>query len=222
MRQARAPGRGEYGLPRRRMAERLAEAGVSHPALLEALASVPRHLLVPEALHGDAYRDVALPIGDGQTISAPGIVAAMTEALGLRGDESVLEVGTGSGYQAAILSRLAARVVSIERVPRLAASARTALDRLGVTNVVVHLGDGSRGRPADAPFDAILVTAGGPDVPEPLLDQLAPGGRLVGPFGAREEQLLLRVCRAAGGDLSREVLGRCRFVDLVGTHGWAA
>ena len=209
-------------LPRRRMSERLAEGGVRDPRLLEALASVPRHLLLPEALHDKAYSDVALPIGDGQTISAPGIVAAMTEALCLCGDENVLEVGTGSGYQAAILSRLTARVVSIERVPRLAARARTALDRLAVTNVVVHLGDGSRGRPADAPFDAILVTAGGPEVPEPLLDQLAPGGHLVGPFGSREEQVLLRVSRSADGDLTREVLGRCRFVDLVGTHGWAA
>jgi protein-L-isoaspartate(D-aspartate) O-methyltransferase len=146
----------------------------------------------------------------------------MTAALELDGSETVLEVGTGSGYQAAILSRLAARVISIERVPRLAASARTTLDRIGVGNVVVYLGDGSAGRPADAPFDAIVVTAGGPDVPRPLLDQLAPHGRLVGPFGSKAEQRLVRVRRAAGGGFAREVLGRCRFVDLVGTHGWAA
>jgi protein-L-isoaspartate(D-aspartate) O-methyltransferase len=146
----------------------------------------------------------------------------MTEALELRGEESVLEVGTGSGYQAAVLARLAARVVSIERLPRLAADARRALDTLGVTNVLVHLGDGSKGRAADAPFDAIVVTAGGPEVPQPLLQQLAPAGRLVGPFGAREEQALVRMRRTGPDSFEREVLGRCRFVDLVGTHGWAA
>ena len=133
----------------------------------------------------------------------------------------MLEIGTGSGYQAAILSQLAARVVSIECIPRLAARARSALDRLGVTNVVVYLGDGSVGRRADAPFDAILVTAGGPEVPQPLLEQLAPGGRLVGPFGTREEQRLLRVRRTKDGRTQRELIGRCRFVDLVGAHGWA-
>jgi len=204
------------------MAERLARAGVRDPRVLEALASVPRHRLIPEALRSRAYRDVSLPIGDGQTISAPSVVAAMTQALGLRGGESVLEVGTGSGYQAAILSKLAARVISIERLPKLAASARSALDSLGVANVVVYLGDGSEGRPQDAPFDAIIVTAGGPDVPPPLLAQLAPGAALVGPFGKREEQRLLRIRRLASGRFEREVIGRCRFVDLVGAHGWAA
>jgi len=202
------------------MVERLARAGVTDPRVLAALGSVPRHRLIPEALAGQAYRDTALPIGEGQTISAPGVVAAMTQALALRGDETVLEVGTGSAYQAAVLAQLAARVVSIERVPRLAASARRALDALGVTNVVVYLGDGTRGRPAEAPFDAIVVTAGGPSVPEPLLGQLAPGGRLVGPFGEREEQCLWRIRREADGRLAREVIGRCRFVDLVGAHGW--
>ena len=191
----RLAGQVEYMLPRRRMAEQVVGKAVGRERLLEAFASVPRHLLVPEALRGEAYRDVALPIGNGQTISAPGVVAAMTGALELTGVEKVLEVGTGSGYQAAILSRLAARVVSIERVPQLAARARTALDRLGIVNVVVYLGDGSLGRLADAPFDAILVTAGGPEVPPPLLEQLAPGGRLVGPFGDRECQHLVRVRR---------------------------
>jgi len=207
---------------RRRMVERLAAGGVKDRRLLEVLAAVPRHRLVPGALAGKAYdENVALPIGEGQTISAAAVVAAMTEALELTGCEQVLEVGTGSGYQAAVLSQLAARVVSIERVPRLAASARTAMDRLGIANVVVYLGDGSGGRAADAPFDAIVVTAGGPDVPPPLLSQLARGGRLVGPFGSREEQRLVRLRRAADGRLSREVLGRCRFVDLVGAHAWA-
>ncbi len=215
-------GRRELETPRRRLAERLAAGGIRNQRVLDAFASVPRHLLIPEALRADAYRNISLPIGDGQTISAPGTVAQMTEALELTGDETVLEVGTGSGYQAAILSKLVARVISIERVPRLAASARTALDRLGVSNVIVHLGDGTGGRPADAPFDAIVVTAGGPEIPMPLVEQLAEGGRLVGPFGARDQQQLIRVCRHAGGDLTREVLGPCRFVDLLGTHGWAA
>jgi protein-L-isoaspartate(D-aspartate) O-methyltransferase len=205
------------------MVERLAAGGLVDPRVLAALEAVPRHRLVPDALSGKAYdENAALPIGEGQTISAPAIVAAMSAALELRGDEEVLEVGTGSGYQAAVLSRLAARVVSIERVPRLAASARSALDRLGVSNVIVYLGDGTAGRPSEGPFDAIVVTAGGPEVPQPLLEQLAPGGRLVGPFGTREQQRLIRVRRAEDGSLSQEVLGRCRFVDLVGTHGWAA
>lgn len=210
-------------IPRRRMVERLAAAGVSDSRVLAALEAVPRHCLIPDALSGNAYdENAALPIGEGQTISAPAVVAAMSSALELRGAEQVLEIGTGSGYQAAVLSRLAARVISIERVPLLAARARSALDRLGVSNVIVYLGDGTAGRPSDAPFDAIVVTAGGPEVPPPLLEQLAPGGRLVGPFGNREEQRLIRIRRAEDGTLSREVLGRCRFVDLVGTHGWAA
>lgn len=217
----RAGGSG-FARARERMAARLEAQGIDDRRVLEAFARVPRHRLVPEALQPRAYQDKALPIGGGQSISAPGVVAAMTAALELTGAESVLEVGTGSGYQAAILARLAARVVSIERLPRLAAAARRALDTLGVSNVVVHLGDGTAGRPSDAPFDAIVVTAGGPEVPQPLLDQLAIGGRLVGPFGKREEQSLLRVRRTGPDAFEREVLGRCRFVDLVGAHGWAA
>ncbi len=207
--------------PRRRMVERLAAAGVRDARVLAALAAVDREALVPEALRHQAHYDRALPIGDGQTISAPGVVAAMSEALELRGGESVLEIGTGSGYQAAVLARLAGRVVSVERIPRLADRARSALDALGVTNVVVHLGDGTRGRPGDAPFDAIVVTAGGPAVPAPLLEQLAEGGRLVGPFGARGRQRLVRV-RRGRERFEQEILGECRFVDLVGDNGWAA
>ena len=218
---SRLTGQDEYARARRRMVERLASRGVKDPRVLAALEEVPRHRLIPEALHGQAYQDTALPIGAGQTISAPSVVAAMTEALALEGTETLLEVGTGSGYQAAVLSRLVERVISIERLPKLAAAARSGLDRLGVTNVVVHLGDGTAGRCQDAPYDAIVVTAGGPEPPRPLLDQLAPGGRLVGPFGARNEQELLRV-RAAPQGFQREVIGRCRFVDLVGAHGWAA
>jgi len=213
-------GRTDWTLARRRMLERLAASGIADPRVLAAFEAVPRHALVPEALRTQAYRDAALPIGEGQTISAPGVVAAMTAALELQGGETVLEVGTGSGYQAAILSRLAARVISVERVPRLAARARRMLDDLGIVNVLVYLGDGTLGRRADAPYDAIVVTAGGPTLPAPLLEQLAPGGRLVGPFGEREEQRLLRVRRSQQGELHEEVIGRCRFVDLIGAHGW--
>ncbi len=203
------------------MVERLAKAGVASPRVLGALEAIPRHQLLPEALQVQAYTDSALPIGDGQTISAPSIVALMTSALQLTGKERVLEIGTGSGYQAAVLSRLAAQVVSIERLPGLAARARRALDAFGVSNVVVYLGDGSLGRPADAPFDAILVTAGAPAIPPPLLEQLGPEGRLVAPVGTRSEQCLVRLRRTATG-FARENLGRCRFVDLVGANGWAA
>lgn len=211
-----------FASARRRLCERLARDGIRDPRVLAAIASIPRHLLIADALSHQAYEDAALPIGEGQTISAPGIVAAMSEALELTGQERVLEVGTGSAYQAAVLARLAERVVSIERIPELAARARSALDQLGVTNVVVELGDGTRGWPNEAPFDAIVVTAGGPEVPAPLLEQLAPGGRLVGPFGKRGAQLLLRVRRTQAGRFVRETLGQCRFVDLIGEHGYPA
>jgi len=203
------------------MLERLEAGGIVDGRVLEAFGRVPRHALIPEALRAQAYQDTALPIGEGQTISAPGVVATMTQAVELDGRESVLEIGTGSGYQAAILSRLASRVVSVERVPRLAAAARRNLDQLRVSNVVVYLGDGTRGRPGEAPFEAIIVTAGGPCVPEPLLDQLCIGGRLVGPFGTRDEQRLIRIRRLGEHDYAQEVIGRCRFVDLIGAHGWA-
>jgi len=203
------------------MVERLRQGGVRDPRVLAALDAVPRHALVPDALRAQAYKDAAMPIGGGQTISAPSTVAAMTEALMLLGRETVLEIGTGSGYQAAVLAALCERVVSIERLPRLAASARQSLDRLGVSNVVVHLGDGSLGRPSDGPYDAIVITAGAPEVPEPLLEQLAPEGRLVAPVGPRGRQRLVRIRRDANGKWVREVLGACRFVDLVGRHGWA-
>jgi protein-L-isoaspartate(D-aspartate) O-methyltransferase len=190
------------------MVARLESAGIRDPRVLAALRRVPRHRLVPEALRHRAYEEGALPIGERQTISTPEVVAAMTEALALRGDETVLEIGTGSAYQTAILSRLAERVISIERIPRLASRARSALDSFGVSNAVVFLGDGSRGWPAEAPYDAIVVTAAAPTVPEPLLEQLAPGGRLVGPFGERDEQALLRITRRPDGEFERETLGR--------------
>jgi protein-L-isoaspartate(D-aspartate) O-methyltransferase len=216
-----ASGSAEYIHARRRLADRLASHGVRDARVLDAMAWVPRHRLIPEALRGQAYRDAALPIGRGQTISAPSTVAAMSEALELTGAETVLEVGTGSAYQAAVLSRLALRVISVERLPGLAARARRALDDLAITNVVVHLGDGTRGWPPESPFHAIAVTAGGPEVPKPLLEQLAPGGRLVGPFGRRGDQRLLRYRRTGPKEVRCEELGPCRFVDLIGEHGWA-
>ncbi len=218
----RSGARDEYAFARRRFVDRVSADGIRDLRVLGAFAAIPRHRLIPEALRGQAYRDSALPIGEGQTISAPGIVARMTEALELDASESILEVGTGSGYQAAILSRLAGRVISIERIPRLAAAARSSLDRLGIHNVVVYLGDGTRGRLEDAPYDAIVVTAGGPVVPQPLLDQVAVGGRLVGPFGPRGEQKLLRFRRRMDGSFGREELAHCRFVDLIGQWGWIA
>jgi protein-L-isoaspartate(D-aspartate) O-methyltransferase len=213
---------GDRAKVRRRFIERLKASGVSDPRILDAFAAVPRHLLIPEALRDQAYRDTPQLIGEGQTISAPGVVATMTSALQLEGDESVLEVGTGSGYQAAILSHLVSRIVSIERIPRLAASARRSLDMLGVNNVVVYLGDGTRGRPDEGPYDRVVVTAGGPEIPEPLLEQLAPGGMLVGPFGPRGDQELVRIRRSDERGFTREVLGPCNFVDLIGSNGWAS
>jgi protein-L-isoaspartate(D-aspartate) O-methyltransferase len=213
---------GSYAIVRRRFVERLRGAGIRDARTLEAFGAVPRHLFVPEALRDQSYQETPLLIGDGQTISAPSVVAAMTQALALRGGESVLEIGTGSGYQAAILSHLAGRVVSVERIPRLAARARSSLDALGVSNVIVFLGDGTQGRPDQAPYDRVVVTAGGPEIPKPLLEQLAVGGYLVGPFGERGNQHLVRVQRADEAKYTREVLGRCNFVDLIGRNGWAA
>jgi len=214
-------GGDRYALARERLVGRLRADGVSDFRVLEAVNAVVRHELVPEALRTQAYVDRPLFIGEGQTISAPGVVAIMTQALALSGGEKVLEVGTGSGYQAAILSRIAGHVISIERHLQLATRARRALERLGIENVSVFIGDGTRGRGSDAPYDAIIVTAGGPEVPPPLLDQLAEGGCLVGPFGERGAQRLLRLRRRARG-FEREDLGPCRFVDLVGAHGWSA
>ena len=207
------------GHPRERLLAELRREGVHDPRVLDALRAVPREAFVPPEHREEAYRNVPLPIGGGQTISQPLVVGLMTQALGLGGWERVLEVGTGSGYQAAVLCRLAAYVVSVERLPELAARAQGALARLGCQNIEVHVRNGSLGWLAGAPYDAIIVTAGAPEVPAPLVQQLTDGGRLVIPVGSRTHQDLLRVTRA-GADTRTENLGPVRFVPLIGEQGW--
>jgi protein-L-isoaspartate(D-aspartate) O-methyltransferase len=198
----------------------LAGRGIADERVLAAFRSVPRHEFVPEGLAEFAYADAPLPIGREQTISQPYIVALTAEALRLRGDERVLEIGTGSGYAAAVLSRLAREVFTVERLPELAAQARERLERLGFTNVHVLCGDGTLGWSEHAPYDAIAVAAGGPEIPRALLDQLAPGGRLVIPVGREEtSQTLVRVTRE-NGSFRTEPLGEVRFVPLIGEQGW--
>ena len=199
--------------------EQIRERGVNSPRVLEAMLAVPRHLFVPEDYVASAYTDQPLPIGEGQTISQPYMVAVMTEALELTGTERVLEIGTGSGYQAAVLSLLAAEVYTIESHASLALEARRRLARLGYSNVHVHTGDGTLGLPELAPFDAIVVTAAAPRVPPPLVEQLAEGGRLVIPVGQTDQQELLQV-RKSGDETTSRMLHYCRFVPLVGRHGW--
>jgi protein-L-isoaspartate(D-aspartate) O-methyltransferase len=183
------------------------------------MRDTPRHLFVPTRHRPMAYEDMPLPIGHEQTISQPLMVAMMTEALQLQGHERVLEIGTGSGYQAAILSRLAVVVFSIERIPELAAHARATLAMAGIRNVHVLVGDGSLGLPEHGPYDAIIVTAASPKVPPTLVDQLKLGGRLVIPVGDRHEQTLMRLTMTEDGP-HRECCGGCRFVPLIGQHGW--
>jgi protein-L-isoaspartate(D-aspartate) O-methyltransferase len=205
---------------RRRMAEDLRRMGITDPEVLAAFAKVPRHLFVPLGERAFAYADGPLPIGHGQTISQPYMVAAMTEALGLTGAERVLEVGTGSGYQCAILAELAREVVTVERVPELSARAGEALRELGYDNVTLVVGDGTLGAPEHAPFDAVIVTAGAPAAPGPLLAQLAEGGRLVIPEGDRGLQTLMRYTKRGGRTEARELMP-CVFVPLIGVHGWS-
>jgi protein-L-isoaspartate(D-aspartate) O-methyltransferase len=210
----------DFHLARRRMVEdQLVARGVRDPEVLRAMGRIPRHRFVEPALQASAYGDSALPIGLGQTISQPYMVALMTEALGLTGEERVLEIGTGSGYQTAVLAEIADRVFSVERLPALSRRARAVLDSLGYRSVVLLVGDGSPGWPAYAPYDAIIVTAGGPQVPPHLVAQLAEGGRLVIPVGERFSQSLVRVTRRAAGDRVED-LGGAVFVSLIGQEGW--
>ncbi len=210
----------DFAKQRAAMVERqLRRRGIADERVLAAMEEVPRHEFVPEFQRGRAYADSALPIGEGQTISQPWIVAAICQALELDGAERVLEIGSGSGYSAAVLSRLAAAVIGIERHSSLAAEARRALDRIGVENVELLVGDGSRGVPDRLPFEAIAVHATAPAPPRSLLGQLADGGRLVVPI-ANDRADLLTVFRRNGDELRSEEIGPCRFVPLIGEEGF--
>jgi protein-L-isoaspartate(D-aspartate) O-methyltransferase len=199
--------------------EQIAYRGVRDPRVLAVMGRVPRHEFMPEALRTQAYGDHAMPIGEGQTISQPYMVALMTELLALTGNERVLEIGTGSGYQAAVLAELCQKVFTVERVKTLADKARATLDRLGYTNVAMKVFDGTYGWKEMAPFDAIIVTAAAPKVPDALLEQLKEGGRLVIPVGERYSQVLLRVAKSASG-VTTTTSVPCMFVPLIGNHGW--
>jgi len=203
----------------RMVQEQLASRGIKDPRVLAAMAKVPRHLFLDEELRDQAHDDHPLPIGEGQTISQPYMVALMAEALGLKGEERVLEVGTGSGYEAAVLAELCAQVFSIERMKELAARARAVLADLGYRNVSILVDDGTLGWEEHAPYDAVVVSAAAPRIPLPLLEQLRLGGCLVLPMGEEELQTLVRIWKEGGG-LREEYLGECRFVKLMGTYGW--
>ena len=205
----------------RMVEEQLVRRGITERRVLDAMRKVPRHLFVEEALRDRAYGDYPLPIGEGQTISQPYMVGIMTQLLRLTGGEKVLEIGTGSGYQTAVLAELARRVCSVERVPSLAHRARATLEGLGYTNVWIRTADGTLGWPDEAPFDCIMVSAAAPSVPEPLFDQLAEGGRMVLPVGDSVSQTLTVVERVEGKMRTTADAG-CVFVKLIGKYGWGA
>lgn len=210
----------DYRLARERMVKtQLVSRGIADQRVLQAVAKIHRHLFVEEALIGEAYNDHPLPIGHRQTISQPYIVALMTEALELEGTEKVLEIGTGSGYQTAILAELSKTVYTVERVEPLLTKSRRLLRELGYTHIQFNVSDGTVGWQEFSPFDAIIVAAGAPEIPRPLLDQLADGGRMVIPIGNRHSQDLIRVKRDHNRLLEKN-LGGCRFVDLIGNYGW--
>jgi len=210
-----------FEIARKRMVqEQIIARGISSPRVIETLLKIPRHLFVQEAMADQAYNDGALPIGEKQTISQPYMVALMSELLELKPQDHVLEIGTGSGYQTAVLASLCRRVWTIERIRPLAMQARKVLDALHLLNVNIKVGDGTLGWPEEAPFDAILVTAGAPAVPEALAQQLAPGGRLVIPVGDAANQTILRIRKQADGSLTSETGAGCRFVPLIGQQGW--
>lgn len=206
---------------RKRMVAELERRGITDQRVIGAMLELPRHLFVEEAMAAQAYSDTSLPIGEKQTISQPYIVAKMTQMLELSGRERVLELGTGSGYQAAVLATLADRVYTVERIRPLAMKARKVLDGLRLLNVNLRIGDGTDGWPEEAPFDAILVTAGSPQIPQCLIDQLAPGGRLVIPVGDRVDQQLVLVKKNLDGSVERQEADGCRFVRLIGRNGWS-
>lgn len=210
-----------WGGYRAQLVATLQEKGIRSLAVLRAFSEVPRHLFVPESVRHRAYEDAALPIGQGQTISQPYVQAMYLETAALTGRERVLEIGTGSGYQTALLAQLADAVFSVERVASLAQSARAALDRAGVRNVTVLVGDGTLGWRPFAPYDVILVAAASPDIPQPLLDQLAPGGRMIVPVGSRETQRLVLV-RRGESVLETTTIADARFVPLLGEFGFQA
>lgn len=203
----------------RMVQEQLVSRGIYDQRVLAAMGEVPRHLFVDDAMQGNAYGDHPLPIVDGQTISQPFIVAYMTQALQLTGTEKVLEIGTGSGYQAVILSRLCTKLYTVERLNSLLASSRRLFDRLRCYNIQSKLDDGTLGWPEYAPYDAIMVTAGGPEIPDPLVAQLADPGRMVIPVGDQDEQELQLVTKK-DGLVQVELLERVRFVNLIGEYGW--
>ncbi len=210
----------DYRLARERMVKtQLVPRGIKDPRVLKVMGKVPRNRFIEEALSGEAYNDHPLPIGHKQTISQPYIVALMTEALELTGQEKVLEIGTGSGYQTAILADLSRKVYTVERVRDLMVRARNVLADLAYNNIMFKAFDGTLGWKEFEPYDAIIVTAGAPRIPEPLLDQLAEGGRLIIPVGNKFSQELIRVTKKKGNIIQKN-LGGCRFVDLVGVHGW--
>jgi protein-L-isoaspartate(D-aspartate) O-methyltransferase len=209
----------QFGGARRRLIEELQAKGIRDLAVLKAFDEVPRHLFVPTGVQHRAYEDAPLPIGHAQTISQPWVHAKYLELLRLTGEERVLEIGTGSGFQTALLTKLAGQVFTIERIAALAEEARTALKACGIEHVVQRVGDGTLGWKEFAPFDAILVGAASPDVPAPLLEQLAIGGQLLVPVGGREEQVLIRVRRTETG-FERTRLDAMRFVPLIGAHGF--
>lgn len=210
-----------FGVARKRMVAELVKRGITDQRVIAVMLDIPRHIFVEEAMAAQAYSDSSLPIGEKQTISQPYIVAKMTEMLELTGCEKVLELGTGSGYQAAVLATLADRVYTVERIRSLALKARRALDSLGLLNVNLRIGDGTDGWEEEAPFDVILVTAGAPDVPECLVSQLAPGGRLMIPVGDRLDQNLVLVTKELDGRVHRHESEGCRFVRLIGRNGWS-
>ncbi len=210
----------DFDQARKSMVERqLIARGIQDQRVLDAINQVPRHLFVDHSLRNEAYDDTPLPIGDGQTISQPYMVAIMTELLRLKGDERVLEIGTGSGYQAAVLSRLCSMVYTVERLETLSLKAQQAIQLCGYTNVKFLISDGTLGWPEFAPYDAIIVTAGAPHLPGTFVDQLSEGGKLVIPIGDKYSQTLKLVRKTKDGSFTQSYTD-CRFVNLIGKHGW--